>query len=116
MGASCKPCQYQMMVLHQISENYSHDTLQIISIDVWISLGETPEYLQGLIDAFKTQLGIDLDWTFGVDDETGTLFNKYASEGVPMLYILDKNGNIYYTFSGYTPYSEITKKLDELIK
>lgn len=105
-----------MMVLHQISENYSHDTLQIISIDVWISLGETPEYLQGLIDAFKTQLGIDLDWTFGVDDETGTLFNKYAPEGVPMLYILDKNGNIYYTFSGYTPYSEITKKLDELIK
>jgi len=35
MGVNCQPCWYQLLVLKQISENYSND-VAIISIDVWV--------------------------------------------------------------------------------
>lgn len=117
-GVNCQPCQFQMMVLDQISENYSSKGVQIISIDVWIVSGETPGLVKEFIDAFKTQLGIVLDWTFGVDDASGTIFYKYvpADKGIPMLYILDKNGNIYYSHAGYMDYSTLSTKIDGLLE
>ena len=118
MGANCAPCQGMMMVLKQLSEDYP-DELEIVSIDVWIVLGETSETLQQFINLFK-QEGVDLDWTFGVDDKSGTLYYKYASSGVPIIYILDENGNIYYTRNGYkdgySDYLEFKEKIDELLE
>jgi thiol-disulfide isomerase/thioredoxin len=115
MGANCEPCQLQLITLHQIYHNYSKKNLEIISINVWIILGESSNLLQQLIDLFKTELDVDLDWTFGVDDAKGTLYFEYANQGVPALYLLDENGNIYYTFQGYTSYYELVDKIDELI-
>ena len=71
--------------------------------------------LAGIKSLYGKQNGIDLDWTFGLDDVTGTLYFKYANSGVPTLYILDNNGNIYYSQVGYTEYSILSQKLDELI-
>jgi thiol-disulfide isomerase/thioredoxin len=118
MGATCGPCQNMMIVLKQISEDY-RDKIEIVSIDVWIVLGETPGTLQQMLDLFEQQ-GINLDWTFGYDDTNGTLFHKYASqEGVPIIHILDENGNIYYTKNGYldaySDYYELSEKIDELL-
>jgi len=115
MGANCQPCVLQLITLSEIYQNYSKKNFEIISIDVWIVSGETEEMLQQLIDLFKTELDIDLEWTFGVDDTDGTLYFKYANQGVPSLYLLDENGNIYYTFQGYTSYYELEDKIDELI-
>jgi thiol-disulfide isomerase/thioredoxin len=117
-GVKCQPCQYQMMVLDQISNEYKDKDVEIVSIDVWIVFGETTELIEEFIDAYKEQVGIDLDWTFGVDDSSGVLFYKYvpADKGIPMLYILDKNGNIYYSSAGYTEYSVLAEKLDRLVK
>ena len=71
-----------------------------------------------MINLFK-QEGIDLDWTFGYDDMRGTLYYKYASGGVPLIHILNKNGNIYYTKNGYldsySDYYELSEKIEELI-
>ena len=111
-GVNCEPCQYQMLVLTQIYEDYTQ--IEIISIDVWIALGETPASVEQFVSSAK-EYGVYLNWTFGVDDTAGTLFNKYASNGVPMLYLFDKNGNIYYSKAGYTEYSELAGKIDELI-
>jgi thiol-disulfide isomerase/thioredoxin len=115
MAVNCQPCMLQMFELKKISENYSTIDVTILSIDVWVSTGETSTMLQGMIDAFKNQVNITLDWTFGLDDLQGTIQNTYASAGVPTLYIFDKKGNIYYSHVGYETYTNLAIKLDEVL-
>ncbi len=113
MGVNCQPCQYQLFILHSIYENYSQEDIEIISIDVWVQNGETAGLVKQLIQEYKDQVGLSLDWIFGLDDNEGTIFNKYTNGAVPTLILLDRNGNIYYTFTGITEYSEIARKIDE---
>lgn len=112
MAADCQFCVYMMPALKEISQNYTD--VVIISVDVYSY--ETEAYLQSFIDAFKEQLDIDLDWIFGKDSD-GSISADYLSyaEGIPKLVIIDQNGNIYYSFSGYKEYSIIANKLDEII-
>jgi thiol-disulfide isomerase/thioredoxin len=114
-GVNCQPCAYQMYVLAQIHEEYKNKELIIISIDAWIAYGETIDLIKQYISSAR-DAGLYLNWTFGVDDSSGTLLNKYASSGVPMLYLYDKNGKIYYSKSAYTEYSILAEKIDELLK
>jgi thiol-disulfide isomerase/thioredoxin len=80
-------------------------------------------YVQGYVLSFRQakeffgkENGLELDWIFGLDNKEGTVVNTYTEGGaVPRLHILDENGNIYYSFNGYTEYSAITDKLDEII-
>jgi thiol-disulfide isomerase/thioredoxin len=116
MAVNCQPCMYQMFELKKIQENYSQDDVVIISIDVWVSSGETATLLHQYIAEFKNQVNIDLNWTFGLDDTQGTIQHKYASSGVPTLYIFDKKGNIYYTHTGYEDYPTLAPKLDEALQ
>ncbi|HWR27850.1 MAG TPA: hypothetical protein VN377_05390, partial [Candidatus Thermoplasmatota archaeon] len=109
------PCLSQMFELKKISENYSTDDVAILSIDVWVSNGETSTMLQDLINEFKNQVNVTLDWTFGLDDPEGTIENAYASGGVPSLYIYDKKGNIYYSHVGYESYADLSTKIDEVL-
>jgi thiol-disulfide isomerase/thioredoxin len=115
MAVNCQPCMYQMFELKKISENYSTDDVAILSIDVWVSDGETATMLQDMIKEFKNQVNVTLDWTFGLDDPEGTIENRYASEGVPSLYIYDKNGNIYYSHVGYEDYAVLASTIDEAL-
>jgi len=115
MAVNCQPCMFQMFELKKISENYSKNDVTILSIDVWVSSGETASMLQDTINAFKNQLNMTLDWTFGLDDLQGTIQNTYASVGVPALYIFDKKGNIYYSHVGYEEYSSLAAKLDQVL-
>jgi thiol-disulfide isomerase/thioredoxin len=115
-GANCQPCQYQMQILDLIQEDYKDKDVVLVSINVWIALGETKSLTQQFIDEFKKQLDMDLDWEFGLDDRIGTLLSEYASVGVPQMYILDKNGNIYYSKAGITDYSVLAAKIDELLR
>lgn len=115
MGVNCPPCQQQMFELKKISENYSRNQVNILSINVWVSQGETAQLTRELIQAYKDQVNIILDWEFGLDDTKGTIGNEYAPEGVPTLYLLDSKGNIYYTNVGYEPYTELKDIIDELL-
>jgi thiol-disulfide isomerase/thioredoxin len=115
MAVNCQPCMRQMFELKKVSENYSRNDVVILSIDVWVSSGESASMLQGLIDAFKNQVNVTLDWTFGLDDSQGTIQNIYASKGVPTLYIFDKKGNIYYSHVGYEAYTELSQKIDDAV-
>lgn len=140
MGANCFYCVPQIFVLEEIFNNYSSDEVVLLSINVWIALGETIQDIENLKEAYRCsspceaedkfshlsirefkeyygkQDGLDLNWDFGLDDQSGTLLNKYANIGVPTLYILDKNGNTYYSNAGFTEYSVLAEKLDELLK
>jgi len=80
-----------------------------------VSNGENASMLQGLIDAFEGQANLTLDWIFGLDDPEGTLENRYATQGVPSLYIYDKKGNIYYSHVGYESYTDLKIKIDEAL-
>jgi thiol-disulfide isomerase/thioredoxin len=115
MAVNCQPCMYQMFELKKISENYSTDDVVILSIDVWVSNGETAAMLQEMINTFQTQANLSLNWTFGLDDPEGTIENMYATQGVPSLYIYDKNGNIYYSHVGYESYTNLANKIDEVM-
>jgi len=115
MAVNCQPCMFQMFELKKISENYSKNDAIILSIDVWVSSGETASMLQDTIDEFKNQVNVTLDWTFGLDDLHGTIQNTYASAGVPTLYIFDKKGNIYYSHVGYEDYVILASKLDMVL-
>jgi len=116
MGANCGPCQQMMVVLKQLSIEYPE--IEIVSIDVWIMYGETADTIQQMLDLFS-QEGIELDWTFGLDDSSSSLYYKYVNGGVPKIYILDKNGNTYYIkdgyLDGYSDYLVLKEKIDELI-
>ena len=113
-GVRCTPCQYQMIVLDEIYKNYDESDVVIISIDVWMMFGETPALIEQFIDEYE-EVDIHLDWVFGYDDESGTIYNQYVEQGIPTLIILDKNGNIYYRNAGYTAYSYLANKIDELL-
>jgi thiol-disulfide isomerase/thioredoxin len=115
MAVNCNPCLYQLFELEKISENYTND-VTILSINVWVQYGENLQLLNQYIEDITSQTNLDLDWTFGLDDTEGTIFNEYVSSGVPTLYIIKPNGNIYYSFSGYTDYQTIKTKIDEIIR
>ena len=115
MAVNCQPCMRQMFELKKIAENYSANDVTILSIDVWVSSGETASMVQDTINAFKNQLNMTLDWTFGLDDAQGTIQNTFAPEGVPTLYIFDKKGNIYYSHVGYEDYSVLASTLDAVL-
>jgi len=115
MAVNCQPCMYQMFELKKIQENYSSNEVVILSIDVWVSNGETASMLQQMIEEFEIQANLILNWTFGLDDLDGTIENTYASDGVPALYIYDKKGNIYYSHVGYETYANLSIQIDEAL-
>ena len=115
MAVNCQPCMYQMFELKKISENYSKNDVIILSIDVWVSSGETASMLQDMLEAFKSQANMTLDWTFGLDDAQGSIQNTYAPQGVPSLYIFNKKGNIYYSHVGYESYTSLAVTLDKAL-
>jgi len=104
----CSPCQFQMLELKKIYENYTRSQLEIISIN--IDNGESIETINEFKDAFYQQLGIELDWVFGNDD--GSIWQEYslAAGGIPTLYIFDKNGNAHFSHEGVLFYNEIPEE------
>ena len=139
MGVNCPPCARQMFELDEIYNNFGRDVVEIVSIDVWVINGESAQNVYELIEAFRCSSpcdyenqyshlyirdlkeylgktdGLDIGWIFGLDDISGTLIYKYQINAVPTLMILDKNGNIYYSQSGYTGYSVLAEKINEII-
>jgi thiol-disulfide isomerase/thioredoxin len=138
-GVHCGWCIPQMFVLHEIYNDYKDDDVEVLSINVWTAYGETIEDVNKLFEAFECKSpcdaedyysdlqiretkeyfgyedGVDFEWTYGMDDSSGTISSKYKISGVPHIMILDKKGNIYYTKAGYTQYNGISEKLDEII-
>lgn len=100
----CSPCQYQMLELRKIYENYSRDDVEIISID--IDQRETVQQIQSFLDEYR-EYGYALIWTFGKDD--GTIWNTYqvGSGGIPALCIFSRNGTLSYSHEGLAVYDEI---------
>ena len=102
MATWCQPCQYQMLELRKIYENYSRSDLEIISLD--IDPRETSQQLASYREHFASY-GYNLDWTFGMDD--GSVAKKYLGQGIPTLCIFDQQGNLTFKHEGVSVYSDI---------
>jgi thiol-disulfide isomerase/thioredoxin len=110
----CTPCQYQMLELRKIYQNYSRDDVEILSID--IDQRETGQQIQSFLDQFR-QYGYELTWVFGEDD--GTVWDAYkvGDGGIPALCIFSRNGTLSFSHEGLAVYNEIPQEFpDDLIK
>ncbi|OGS39924.1 MAG: hypothetical protein A3K77_03715 [Euryarchaeota archaeon RBG_13_31_8] len=104
----CGPCQYQMTELKKIYENYSRNDLEIISVD--IDPREDAQLIQSFRNWFNDTKGIELDWIFGMDNES--ISEKYMKEGViPTLCIFDKKGRLSFREAGICVYLEVPASL-----
>ena len=138
-GVNCPYCVPQTFALERIYNDYSSEKVVIISIYSWMFQGETLQDINNLNNAYQCkspcseeerfshlqirefkeyyskQDGLEIDWIIGMDDNSGTLYNKYPKIGIPFILILDEKGNIYYSKAGYTDYNTITGELNKLL-
>ena len=119
----CNPCRYQMLELRKAYQNYSHDQLQILSIN--IDSHESIQDIKDFINAYA-QYGYPLQWTFGKAKDN---MDKYMPQGaIPTLCIFDQQGHLYFNNAGVTFFSKedippdwtgekttLKEKIDELI-
>ena len=119
----CGPCQYQMLELKKVYDNYSRDNLEILSIN--IDNNENAQDINAFLDVFK-QYDYELEWIFGMDKDRTIWENYKVGEGIPTLCIFDQNGILYFSHEGLSVFSEIPEgwpenvlvlkgKIDELI-
>lgn len=100
----CQPCQYQMLELRKIYENYSRNDVEVLSID--IDERETIQQIQSFLDEFR-EYGYELTWIFGRDD--GAIWEAYkvGNGGIPALCIFDRNGTLSFSHEGLAVYDQI---------
>ena len=99
----CTPCQIQMIELFKIYNFYSHNYLEIISVNV--DSGESVALIQSFIGEYA-KLGYDLSWVFGRD--SGSISEKYMKEGaLPTIAIFDQEGRLRLRKTGLCFFSEI---------
>ncbi|MCK5029924.1 MAG: TlpA family protein disulfide reductase [Thermoplasmatales archaeon] len=104
----CSPCQYQMLDLKKAYDNYSRNELEILSIN--IDSREDVQQIRDFIDQFA-QYGYELNWIFGMEDDS--LDEYMPSDSIPTLCIFDQKGNLYFSHTGISPYSEIPEEFPE---
>ena len=89
----CSPCQLSIPYLRSLHTTYSRSELQIISVDVDNSES------QSLVSQFRSDE--QMDWIVSLDNG-GLIINSYGQEGIPTFYIIDQEGNIEWSASGFT--------------
>lgn len=100
----CSPCQYQMLELRKVYENYDRNDVEIISIN--IDQRESVQLIQSYLDDFRNY-GFELTWVFGTDD--GSIWDTYkvGNGGIPALCIFDRNGILSFSHEGLAVHDEI---------
>ncbi len=89
----CPPCGVALPYLRELYLRYSEDVVRIISIDVDSSES------QSLVSQFRHDN--NMDWIVGRDTD-GSISAIYGSGSIPTFYIIDQQGNIHWSDSGFT--------------
>jgi thiol-disulfide isomerase/thioredoxin len=102
----CQPCQYQMIELKKVYENYSQEDVKILSINVHPP--DTKDVIKDFLYQFE-QSGYKLEWFFGREKEN---LDEYVhGGGIPAMTIFDKLGRIQKKESGLSFYDEVPQEL-----
>jgi len=107
MYVACQYCDDEMEHLKEIYSNYGSNQVVIITIDILDT--DTEQDLRN----FKDQYGDD--WIYALD--TDNVKTKYGVSPVPMIVIVDKEGNIAFEKVGYdeSDYETLSSEIDELL-
>lgn len=102
----CTPCKRELDAIHEVYEDWVTDyNIQLVAITIDDARGLTK------VPAIVQSKG----WEFTVlADSKQELMQTLNFQTIPQTFLLDKQGNIVYTHSGYNPGDEI--KLEEEIK
>ena len=104
MYVNCPPCQLQMGELKKVYEEFEDDII-MISISVF-GAGDSNNDLINFKEYFKA------NWLFALDTFEEDATRRYDVSGVPKIIIINKEGNIAYTHTGYTEASSIIQEIN----
>jgi len=94
----CKPCLHEIKALNKMYENYKREGFKILGVNQ-----DTPRSLtkvKALVSSSRLKYLIALD----ANKEIAEKFNVQA---VPANFLIDKNGEIVFTSTGYFPGDEV---------
>jgi hypothetical protein len=101
----CPFCMDLFVEMGKVWENRSDDGLQMVSIDLitW----ETEDEVTGVMERYNAT------WTFAIDGDN--IQSRYDIWRLPLLVLLDGDGVVRWTWTGYTLWSEIDGEVEKLI-
>ena len=107
----CGPCRMSMPELEKIYQKYRGKDVEVIGVSA-----DDPS-TQPQIPAVKQALGVTYPTVIG--DKTPSLLKNYSASGLPMLYVIDKQGNIRLQEAGFDSVNGLAKAdklIDTLLK
>ena len=107
MYVHCHPCQLQMSELKNLYEQFE-DEIIMISISVWWAEDKAAD-LEEFRDYYHAK------WMFAIDTIDEDVTTKYSAFSVPRIVIINKNGDIYYTSSGWISHEVLIKEINKII-
>jgi thiol-disulfide isomerase/thioredoxin len=101
----CPFCIELFVELDKVHANYSSRGLQVVSVDLitW----ETEEQVRGIKDQFNAS------WTFVIDGDN--IQSRYDIWRLPYMVLLDGDGIVQWSWTGYTHSSYIDQEVEKLI-
>lgn len=106
MFVNCSGCTTEMEHLKDVFSNYNSNEVVIITIDVLES--DTEDELRWFGDEYGD------DWTYAIDTDNDVQ-EAYGISSVPVIVIIDKEGNIAYRERGVSDYETLSSEIDELL-
>jgi peroxiredoxin len=105
---ACEPCKKEMKYLNKFNNKYEEYGFQVYSINM-----DTPRSMSKVKSYIKST-----GYNFTVlSDPRSESFRKLGAKAMPLILLVNKDGNIYKRHTGYNPGDEIglEKEIKELI-
>ncbi len=101
----CPFCMQLFVELEKVYSNHSGQGLQMVSIDLitW----ETEDQVRSVMEKYNAT------WTFAIDGDN--IQSRYSIWRLPLLVLLDGDGVVQWTWTGYTHHSIIDEEVEKLI-
>lgn len=97
----CNPCKQVMPVIQKIHNKYKSQNVLVYGVNAW-ERGDAKKFMS------------DNKYTYGLLLKGDDVAMQYKVEGIPTLYVIDKNGKVVFAESGAN--SDLEKKLETAIK
>ncbi len=106
----CEPCREEMPLIERIHNQYKGKGMRVLSVNL-----DGDPYLDAVKGFIKQE-----KYSFGVlmDELQGEIFkisDPYNVAGTPVIYIVNKKGEIAYTKVGRVTAEELLAKVDEVL-
>ena len=103
----CGPCQESMPELERIYKKYHAKGLEVVGLSV-----DTEETVPKIGGVMK-KLGIT--YPVVLASEVPDVEEKYAHDGLPHMFLIDRKGNISDSIAGYNPSNNLDAKIESLL-